>query len=101
MVTGLPPFESESQHGFVRKRLTEEPLPLRQRNPQLHIPAALDAVIMKGLERHRDARYADATAFIHALVKVAESLRNTSTQELSADEVRRALQDAGRSPSPG
>ncbi len=33
MITGLPPFESESQAGFIFKRLSEDPLPLAGRNP--------------------------------------------------------------------
>ncbi len=54
MVTGLPPFESESQHGFVLKRLTEQPLNLRRRNPRVPLPAALESVVMRGLARDRE-----------------------------------------------
>ncbi len=97
MLTGLPPFESESQHGFVLKRLTEEPLALRRRNPKVPLPVALEGVVMRGLARDRDARYPDAPAFITALVKVAEGLRELSTQELSTAEVSKAL--AGQGPS--
>jgi serine/threonine protein kinase len=95
MVTGLPPFESESQHGFVLKRLTEEPLPLRTRNPQVPLPPALEMVVMKGLSRDREQRFGDAATFAQALRKVADGLREVSTQELSSEMVRRAL-DSGR-----
>src|SRR6185503_6767178 len=95
MVTGLPPFESESQHGFVLKRLTEEPLALRRRNPRVPLPAALEAVVMRGLARDRNERFPDATAFIAALVKVAEGLKELSTQELSAADVQQALESRG------
>jgi serine/threonine protein kinase len=91
-VTGLPPFDSESQHGFVLKRLTELPVPLRKRNPKTPLPAALEAVVMKGLALHRDDRFADAREFIQALRRVAEGMREVSTQELSAAEVRRAIE---------
>src|SRR6185369_6639401 len=102
MLTGLPPFESESQHGFVLKRLTEEPLALRRRNPRVPLPAALEAVVMRGLARDRNDRFADAPAFIAALVKVAEGLKELSTQELSAADVQRALesQEIGRALTP-
>ena len=95
MLTGLPPFESESQHGFVLKRLTEEPLALRRRNPRVPLPAALEAVVMRGLARDRNDRFADAPAFITALVKVAEGLKELSTQELSAADVQKALESQG------
>jgi tRNA A-37 threonylcarbamoyl transferase component Bud32 len=95
MLTGLPPFESESQHGFVLKRLTEEPLALRRRNPRLPLPAALEAVVMRGMARDREKRFPDAAAFIAALVKVSEGLKELSTQELSAADVQRALEGQG------
>ncbi len=106
MLTGLPPFESESQHGFVLKRLTEEPLPLRRRNPKLPLPAALEGVVMRGLARDRNDRFADAPAFITALARVAEGLRELSTQELTQADVQRALDSTSptarpRSASPG
>ena len=100
MLTGLPPFESESQHGFVLKRLTEEPLSLRRRNPKVPLPALLEGVVMRGLARDRNARYPDAPAFITALVKVAEGLKEVSTQELSADAVQQALAKQGLSREP-
>jgi serine/threonine protein kinase/outer membrane protein assembly factor BamD (BamD/ComL family) len=100
MLTGLPPFESESQHGFVLKRLTEEPLSLRRRNPKVPLPALLEGVVMRGLARDRSARYPDAPAFITALVKVAEGLKEVSTQELSADAVQQALAKQGLSREP-
>jgi serine/threonine protein kinase len=91
-VTGLPPFDSESQHGFVLKRLTEQPVPLRRRNPKTPLPASLESVVMKGLALHRDDRFADAREFIQALRKVAEGMREVSTQELSAADVKKALE---------
>jgi serine/threonine protein kinase len=100
MLTGLPPFESESQHGFVLKRLTEDPMALRRRNPKVPLPAALESVIMKGLARDRSDRFPDAPAFIGALVKVSEGLRELSTQELSADAVQKALESQGLTRAP-
>ena len=45
MICGLPPYDSESQHGFVLKRLSEDPLPLRTRNPAVRVPRELDQVV--------------------------------------------------------
>ena len=77
MVTGLPPFDSENQHGFVFKRLTEQPLPLIGRNPAVRVPRRRSTQVdpARALERTASARFPDALSFLQALVKVAEQLR--------------------------
>lgn len=82
MVSGKLPFDSESQHGFVLKRLTESPLPLIGRNSSVSVPADLHAVVMRGLERDRNRRWPDAISFLQALVRVAEQQRKVATQEI-------------------
>jgi len=83
MISGKLPFDSENQHGFVFKRLTEPPLPLIGRNPQVSVPAEINAIVLKGLERDREQRFADALTFLQALVKVADALRQVATQEIA------------------
>jgi len=82
MLVGLPPFDSENPHGFVFKRLSEDPLPLAGRNPLIEIPTALDQVVRRALERDREKRYPDAVSFIHALEKVGKELQRIETQEI-------------------
>jgi serine/threonine protein kinase len=82
MIAGLPPFDSENQHGFIFKRLSEDPLPLRGRNPHIDVPAELDRVVRRALERDREQRYAEARDFIAALEKVAKSLEGAETREI-------------------
>ncbi|MEA2691287.1 MAG: hypothetical protein QOJ16_674, partial [Acidobacteriota bacterium] len=82
MLVGLPPFDSENPHGFIFKRLSEDPLPLVGRNPRVEIPAELDRVIRRSLERDREKRYPDAILFINALEKVGKSLAAIETQEI-------------------
>ncbi len=84
LLTGLPPFDSQSQHGFVFKRLTEKPLSLLRRNPRVELPAALEQVVMRGLERDREKRYPDASHFIHALAVVLDELRGLATRDVGA-----------------
>jgi serine/threonine-protein kinase len=91
MICGKPPFDSESQHGLVLKRLTEPALPLRGRNPKVQVPVALEEVILKGLERDRERRWPDAVSFLQALVKVAEDLRKVATQEVPVGTVQSVL----------
>jgi serine/threonine protein kinase len=82
MVTGKPPFDSENAHGYVLKRLSEAPLPMRDRTAGVRVPALLEQVVMRGLERDREKRWPDAIAFLQALVHVSDQLRKVSTQEI-------------------
>ncbi|HVR08832.1 MAG TPA: hypothetical protein VMW75_12355, partial [Thermoanaerobaculia bacterium] len=83
MVTGLPPFESESPHGFIFKRLSEEPMPMVGRNPKVEVPAELDRVVRQALERERERRFPDAVSFIVALEKVEKALSKVETKEVT------------------
>ena len=84
MVTGRPPFDSESGHGYVLKRLSEPPQSMIGRTPEIRVPPKLNEVVLRGLEKDRDARWPDALSFLHALVRVADALRQVSTQEIPA-----------------
>ncbi len=96
MITGKPPFDSENQHGFVFKRLTEPPIPLIGRNPQLRVPQELNDLVLKGLEKDRELRFPDAITFLQALVRMAEQLRQVATQEI---EVPAGVRSAARPPA--
>jgi serine/threonine protein kinase len=82
MIAGLPPFDSENQPGFIFKRLSEDPLPLRGRNSRVEVPLELDRVVRRALERDRDGRFPDARSFIAALEKVEQGLIGHKTQEI-------------------
>ena len=98
MIAGLPPFESENQHGFVFKRLSEDPLPLRGRNPHVDVPVELDRVVRRALERDREQRFPDARAFIAALERVAKGLHAAETREIPLAVVAQA--EAAPAPPP-
>lgn len=102
MLCGKAPFDSETSHGFVFKRLTEDPLPLAGRVPGVQIPAELDEIVRKGLERDRDRRFPTALRFIESLERVQRKNERFSTQQIVASDppalpVRPA--SAGREPS--
>lgn len=82
MLTGLPPFEAETPQGAVFKRLSEDPIPMVDRNPRSPVPAELERVVLKALERERGDRYPDAATFIQALQRVGRRLDRASTQEV-------------------
>jgi serine/threonine protein kinase len=99
MIAGLPPFDSENQHGFVFKRLSEDPLPLRGRNPRVDVPEELNRILRRALERDREQRYPDARSFIIALEKVAKGLHAVETREIPLTVVNQA-QPPAPAPAP-
>jgi eukaryotic-like serine/threonine-protein kinase len=82
MIVGKPPFDSENQAGFIFKRLSEDPLPLVGRNPQIEVPLELDRIVRQALERDRERRFPDAATFIQALERVGQSLNSAETREI-------------------
>jgi serine/threonine-protein kinase len=73
MLAGRAPFQATNPHGYILKHVTEKPLPIHEMNPEVKVPAQVESVIMKSLEKNRDNRYATAADFEHAL----EAIRNT------------------------
>ncbi|HYO13710.1 MAG TPA: protein kinase [Thermoanaerobaculia bacterium] len=100
MIVGVPPFDSESQPGFVFKRLSEDPLPLRGRNPEVEVPLELDRVVRRALERDRDKRFPDARSFIAALEKVEQGLIGHKTQEIPVTSLSPAAPAPAAPPAP-
>lgn len=91
MLTGRSPFDAETPQGSIFRRLSEDPLPLVGRNPEVAIPVVLDSVVLRGLARERDKRWPDAASYISALEAFARSLAAASTQEIELPPGFRAL----------
>jgi serine/threonine protein kinase len=98
MITGMAPFESENQAGFIFKRLSEDPLPLTGRNPYVDVPVELDRVVRRALERDRDKRYADAGTFIQSLERVLQRMSAAETREIPAWSVQSEGRPAAQTP---
>jgi eukaryotic-like serine/threonine-protein kinase len=73
MLAGKAPFQATNPHGYILKHVTEKPSPLAVINPEIKVPSQLESLVMRSLEKSRDARYATAAEFEHAL----EAIRNT------------------------
>jgi serine/threonine-protein kinase len=73
MLAGKAPFQATNPHGYILKHVTEKPAPINATNPEIKVPAQLESLVMRSLEKSRDARYATAAEFEHAL----EAVRNT------------------------
>ncbi|HUR80289.1 MAG TPA: serine/threonine-protein kinase [Thermoanaerobaculia bacterium] len=69
MLTGSAPFNATTPHGYILKHVTESPAPLGS-----DVPSPLAAMIMKSLEKNRDARYATASDFASALESIRTSI---------------------------
>lgn len=60
VLTGRPPFEAPSPGALLIKVISEEPLPLRKLDPV--VPADVDTIVMKCLEKEQARRYDSARA---------------------------------------
>jgi serine/threonine protein kinase len=77
MLAGRAPFQATNPHGYILKHVTEKPAPIAELNPDVRVPAALEALIMRALEKSRDARFPTAADFAQEL----EAIRNTVAPE--------------------
>ena len=71
LVTGDIPFKSESPMGIVSRHLAEPPTRPSVRRPDLPIPRAVDELILRGMEKDRQRRFATAVEFREALEGLA------------------------------
>ena len=67
MLTGAVPFTADSFMGILTKHLLEPVVPPRKRRPELDIPAEVEAVCLRAMEKDRDKRWPDMDAFYQAL----------------------------------
>ena len=69
LLTGRVPFDAESPVTIALKHVSERPQPPSELNPD--VPPALEAVVMRALEKDPARRFADADEFIAALEAAA------------------------------
>jgi serine/threonine protein kinase len=67
MLTGKAPFHSKTPLGYASKHLAEAPPPFARVAPEADIPAELESVVMKALQKKRQDRWASAREFARAL----------------------------------
>ena len=76
MVTGDIPFKGDTPMAIVSRHLVEQPGVPSRRRTDVPIPPALDALILKGMEKSRELRFPTAIAFREALESIDSSLLN-------------------------
>jgi len=74
MLAGRAPFQATNPHGYILKHVTEKPARIQELNPAARVPPALEAIIMRSLEKNRDERYATAADFASAIETVRSSI---------------------------
>ena len=77
MLTGRPPFEATSPHQYLMHHSSRESqvIPMPVLPPSM--PASLQAVLARALDRNRNKRYASAADFANALEEVERSMSAT------------------------
>src|SRR5215212_8998026 len=70
LLTGKVPFDAESPVTIALKHVSEDPVPPSQLSPA--VSPALDAVVLRALEKEPADRFADADAFAAALLDARE-----------------------------
>jgi eukaryotic-like serine/threonine-protein kinase len=73
MLLGVPPFVSETPHGYIMKHLTEVPPKPAEVRPGSEWPEGMEAVIFRALEKDRRRRFSDARDFASTLQKFLTS----------------------------
>lgn len=66
LLTGQPPFSGGDAAAVLARIVSEAPTPMRSLRPDL--PPALEAVILRGMERDRSLRWSDLDRFREALL---------------------------------
>ena len=71
MLTGKLPFEGRSQQELMLARLRSDPIPLRKLRPELEYPPDVERVLLKGMAKDLNDRFATAPDFAEALARAA------------------------------
>jgi serine/threonine-protein kinase len=82
LLTGTVPFEGDSVVAIALRHLSEPPRPPSSFVPT--IPASLDAIVMRALEKSPERRFADADEFLTALEGERERLRHSDGSHTAA-----------------
>ncbi|HEY2899537.1 MAG TPA: serine/threonine-protein kinase, partial [Polyangia bacterium] len=67
MLVGRRPFESDEKVKIISMHLAHAPPRMRDVNADVDVPPALEQVVLQAMEKHREHRFATATAFLQAL----------------------------------
>jgi hypothetical protein len=84
MVTGEPPFVADSILELLGKHQSETPAPPSSKRPAGTLPAELDAVVLRALEKDPAQRWPDMAAFSDAIARCRLTRRQSVRVEALA-----------------
>lgn len=85
MLAGVPPFVSRTPEGYAAQHLAAVPPPLLSQPGAAGVPAGLQGVVAKALQKNRENRYGSAREFAAALTPfLTESISETTQMKISA-----------------
>ncbi len=96
MCTGALPFDYEYPGDLLVKHVTDPPVPPRTRNP--HLEPAVEALILRCLEKDPACRFRDAFHFLDELALTRERIGGT---EAAWGAMGRSAEGGGRETAPG
>jgi len=76
MLTGVPPFQADTPHGYLMQHAAERPKALKDTNPGVNAPD-LEALIFRAMEKDRTKRFATAREFAQALERLVPALHDS------------------------
>jgi serine/threonine-protein kinase len=84
LLTGDVPFTADSALGILTKHLTETVVPPRRRRPDWQIPASLEQVCLKAMQKRKELRYASASEMSDALLAALEDMGDAAASPMGA-----------------
>jgi serine/threonine-protein kinase len=99
MLTGYVPFSGDSAVAIALRHVSDPPTPLREVRPDLH--PALEAVVMRALQKDPAARFGSAEEFAAALESAREAIRSGDPGQDTAAWAAVAATAAGQGPDDG
>lgn len=79
LITGRPPFESETVIGLMNSHLNQAAAPINTIRPELEVAIELSAVLWQALAKPPENRFKDVTAFAETFARVVAGHRGTPT----------------------
>ena len=86
LLAGRHPFTADDSVEMFRKHKQVRPPPMRERAPDVSVPPALEAVVMRLLEKDPDARYPHARALMVELDAIIARLSDAEAAERGAQD---------------